>query len=73
LPDDHIAGVDADTQLKLPVEQLRKPALHRERGVQCTLGVIFGALGAPNAAITASPANFSTVPPARSISSAIAS
>jgi len=41
LPDNHIAGVDADTQLELPVEQLRKPTLHRERSVQCPLGVIF--------------------------------
>ena len=41
LPDDHIAGVHADTQLELLVEQLRKPALHPERDMQRPLGMVF--------------------------------
>src|SRR5205085_11985025 len=40
VPDDHVACVDPDPQLKLPREQLRQPALHRERGMECTLGVV---------------------------------
>ena len=56
-----------------PPNTSREPALHRQRRVKRPLGVILVRRGAPKAAITASPTNFSTVPPARSISAAIAS
>jgi hypothetical protein len=69
---DHLAGVDADAELGRPVERLEQ-ALHREGGVQRPLRVVFVRLGNAETAMTASPANFSTVPPARPISSAIAS
>ena len=47
--------------------------LHAEGGEDGSLGSSSCATGTPNTAITASPMNFSTVPPNRSISSTIAS
>jgi hypothetical protein len=73
LPHDDLTRVDADPQLEPPLDQLRQPPLHRQRSVQRPLGMILKRARRAEAAITASPANFSIVPPARSISSVITS
>ena len=72
-PDDDLAGVDADPQLEPAVEDA--PSRRCIASAACSARSAWSscASGTPKTAITASPANFSTVPPARPISSAIAS
>ena len=73
-PYDDLAGVDADAHREL----VRRGARARRRCMArpaCNARSAWSssAAGAPKTAMTASPANFSTVPPVRSISAAIAS
>ena len=46
------------------MEEFLEPPPHGERSMEGALRVILLCRGAPNAAMTASPTNFSTVPPA---------
>ena len=70
--DDDSARVDSDAEAELAVEEVPHSPLHGQPRVERALGVSSSAAGAPNTAMTASPANFSTVPPVSSISSRIA-
>ena len=77
---DHLTGVDADphreaeaaTALEIGVQPLEAPP-HSERGADRPRRVVLVRDRHAECAITASPMNFSTVPPSASISSRMAS
>ena len=58
--DQRLTGVDGDADLEAVLDQR---VAHRERRTHGALGVVLVRVGAPKTAITASPMNFSTVPP----------
>ena len=65
--DESLAGVDSDPNVEiaagLVVVQSRDRILHHKRGAHRALRVVFVRDGAPKTPTTASPMNFSTVPP----------
>ena len=59
--DERLAGRDPDPDLDVLL--VARPLADRQRRTHRPLGIVLVADGAPNRAITASPTNFSTVPP----------
>ena len=66
--DDDLARVDADPKRELFAEQLRRRRFSASAECSARSEWSSSAVGTPKTASTASPANFSTVPPAMSIS-----